>query len=173
MIQKTNAPQGGHSKPARKMTAATRNDSEVSDEDDISDSESSVEMTCATHVATATNANDYSLQNDFVYDTASNCHVCNDRSRFVEYEHHDGIVFVGNTENKIIGLGMINMEVTKKDGSKRKWKLTNVLHVPGFHTNVISSKKIRKNGLYLNEHQKAICDQNGKVMAVLKDTDGM
>jgi hypothetical protein len=83
-------------------------------------------------------ANNYYKQR-FCYDTATNRHVFNNRSRFIEYT----LTKVGNvhssTRSTIAkGISTVCFNVVKLDGTTYKLYFINVLYYLSFATNVIS-----------------------------------
>jgi hypothetical protein len=83
-------------------------------------------------------ANNYYKQR-FCYDTATNRHVFNNRSRFTEYTPTKVGSVHGSTGSTIAkGVGIACFNVVKSDGTTHELYLLNVLYCLSFATNVIS-----------------------------------
>ncbi|OJD12746.1 hypothetical protein AJ78_06704 [Emergomyces pasteurianus Ep9510] len=103
----------------------------------------------------ATSRYQYPLRNSFVYDTGANKHVCNDRSRFENFEPCEGsYLYAGDSKIAIQG--------TEQRGVKRML-LLNVAYIPGFHTNIAASPFFKRKGLGIDELNHTIIDQDGVV----------
>ena len=90
------------------------------------------------------------LQNSFLLDSASNVHVCNDRSRYHIFYNADETagVYAGGRFMRTLGTGEIWIDCTGTNGNNVKSLLTDVHYIPDFHTNLISYDRLEMNGIY-------------------------
>jgi IS30 family transposase len=93
----------------------------------------------------------YPLQNSFILDSASNTHVCNDRSRLLDFtsaEECDELL-VGDTATKIEGYGTVVLYAQPVTGDRpAELTLKDVAYAPGFHTNLVSFKRAKRGGIF-------------------------
>jgi hypothetical protein len=91
-----------------------------------------------------------SLVNSFILDTGADGHVCNNRSRFVDFKEatEEQFIAAGTECLPIEGWGTIRIN-TKCQGlrtGQRQVTITNVAYIPAFHTNVISYHILQAQG---------------------------
>lgn len=87
----------------------------------------------------------YELQNCFILDSGASVHICNDRSRFLEYhEEVDRTLRAGDTIMRIEGRG--NVRITPSGKKRISILLKDVAFVPGFHTNLLSARRMKRAG---------------------------
>jgi hypothetical protein len=76
---------------------------------------------------------------DWVGDSVTTSHVCNQHDAFVSYAPTKGtsVLSVGNIEISVLGRGTVELE-TVCDGSRYVLQLKNVLHIPNNQNSLIS-----------------------------------
>jgi hypothetical protein len=92
------------------------------------------------------------LLNSYILDSGATEHVCNDRSRFIEFTPaaEDDILVAGNNPVKIEGYGTIKitLECEGTPDGKRPWLLYNVKYIPTFTTNTVSYNRFFDKQIY-------------------------
>src|SRR5438876_6516127 len=87
------------------------------------------------------------LANSFNLDYGSPIHICNDFNRFDQntFQKPDRVdpVLTGDSCSYVEGYGEVQVNVNTPAG-KQLFQLRNIAYIPGFHTNVISHKKLRQ-----------------------------
>lgn len=75
-------------------------------------------------------------------------HVCNDRSRFIDFQPSQSRCKTGDGFTDTIGTGtvVISMEKPNRKGTISV-KLGDVMYAPGFHTNIVSERRLSDRGL--------------------------
>ncbi len=96
-------------------------------------------------------ASSYPLVNSFILDCGSPIHICNNLDRFdpTTFQKLDlaDPVLTGDSCSYVEGYGDVNVNVnTLVD--KQLFLLKNVAYIPGFHTNVVSHRKLRQAGYH-------------------------
>ncbi|KAM4067558.1 integrase core domain-containing protein [Hirsutella rhossiliensis] len=90
----------------------------------------------------------YPLRDSFILDSGSDTHICNDRSRFLDYsslaEPED--LFAGDSQLQILGNGTVRMKL--EEGGL--FQLNEVAYVPNFHTNIASLDRFLAKGYNWN-----------------------
>lgn len=83
-------------------------------------------------------------------DSGATNHICADRTMFQTYRTTStgDQVWTGAGPIDVAGVGNISLTLLCKDGSKTDVVLNEVLHVPGFITNLLSVKKLRNKHVY-------------------------
>ena len=77
----------------------------------------------------------------WIIDSGATCHMCNDKSQFVDFVRLEGPqdVTLGDGHHlKAIGRGTVTLEVELSQGKIKKCKLNDVLYVPNLTYNLIS-----------------------------------
>ena len=107
------------------------------------------------------------LDNSCHHDSGANWHVFHDRSAFEEYQPISPVTVKGfghNLSTVAIRKGNVHLE-GNYNGNKSSILLTNVLHIPAAHTNLISGVQLGKagvtstlgrNSIFLSMHNKII-----------------
>lgn len=112
-------------------------------------SDTKVTMTVA--MATGLNKG-YELANSFIFDSGSDTHVCNNRSRFSNYRPapFGDEVRIGDTFTEIEGYGTVTIYPKGYGGEYCEFTLKDVAHIPGFHTNILSAERAEVAGIWWN-----------------------
>ena len=111
-----------------------------------------------------------STDTNWIVDSGATCHVCNDRSSFVELNFlqtpFDITLGAGHTL-KAIECGIVTL-ILKSDFSKRKCKLYDILYVPELTYNLLSVSKAVEKGVSFtfNDHRCVIKDVNQRLITV-------
>ena len=89
---------------------------------------------------TSSPTSDYKLRNSFILDSGATTHVCNDRSRFQNFQLsvHERL-YAGNAIVLIKGFGSVEITLQGPKGPCKAW-LTKVALVSSFHTSGASLK---------------------------------
>jgi hypothetical protein len=94
-------------------------------------------------------ASSYPLANSFILDCGSPVHICNDINRLDQstYQKLDRVdpVLTGDSCSYVEGYGNVQVNINTPIG-QHLFLLRNVAFIPGFHTNVISHRKLRQAG---------------------------
>jgi hypothetical protein len=109
----------------------------------------------------------------WVYDTASDTHICNDLSYFTSYKPSSSIVYVGDTQSKILGFGTAEFTPSNTYGTGTIFELKNCAYVPNFHINVISSSKAKDAGLFMNHRALCLETLDRKPVCEIKEGHGI
>ncbi|CEL02103.1 hypothetical protein ASPCAL03275 [Aspergillus calidoustus] len=101
----------------------------------------------------------YELQNCFILDSGASVHVCNDRSRFQDFMEEDQRTLrAGDTIMRIEGRGNVRITPNSKKGISIL--LRDVAFVPGFHTNILSARRMKRAGYRWDfENDRILKDQ--------------
>ena len=95
---------------------------------------------------TSFSASSYSLANSFILECGSPVHICNDINRFDQstFKKLDRVdpVLTGDSCSYVEGYGNVQININTPTG-QHLFLLRNVAFIPGFHTNVISHRKLR------------------------------
>jgi len=99
-------------------------------------------------------ASSYPLINSFILDCGSPVHICNDLDRFDQatFQKLDRVdpVLTGDSCSYVEGYGSVDVNVNTPAG-KQLFQLRNVAYIPGFHTNVMSHRKLRQAGYHWDD----------------------
>ena len=111
-----------------------------------------------------------STDTDWIVDSGATCHVCNDRSSFVELSFLQtplDITLGDGHALKAIGRGIVTL-MLESDFSKRKCKLSDVLYVPELTYNLLSVSKAVEKGVSFtfSDHRCVIKDVNQRLITV-------
>jgi hypothetical protein len=109
----------------------------------------------------------------WAFDTASDTHICNDLSKFDEFEPYESTVHIGDTTTKIKGFGRVYMSPTNSGKSKTTFKLNNTAYIPKFYINLISASKAKAAGIYYNARRNCLEQINSQPACYLKDQYGI
>jgi hypothetical protein len=94
----------------------------------------------------------YPLHDSDLLDTGTTLHICNDADKFVELHQaqpSDGI-FVGTTWIPITQRGTRVTYFNMGNDQPTKFTLEDVAYIPGYHTNLVSYRRLQKKGYWLN-----------------------
>jgi hypothetical protein len=86
----------------------------------------------------------------WAFDTASDTHICNDLSKFDEFEPYESTVHIGDIIIEIKGFGKVNILLINSGKLKIIFKLNNITYIPEFYINLISASKAKAAGIYYN-----------------------
>jgi hypothetical protein len=105
----------------------------------------------------------------WAFDTASDIHICNDLSKFDEFEPYESTVYISDIITEIKGFGKVNILLINSGKSKIIFKLNNIAYIPEFHINLISVSKVKIAGIYYNTRTNCLEQLNGQLACYLKD----
>lgn len=115
-----------------------------------------------------------SLFNSWILDGAGGRHICNDsmKDRLTNVRHNQKGFLTGETvtTSRMIGSWYINVNTPF---GQRRVPISDVSFIPGFHCNILSSKLLRKKGIYLNERRMEQPHNDGRCLMKVNDVDGM
>ena len=87
----------------------------------------------------------YELQNCFILDSGASVHICNDWRCFLDFKQDDqGSLRAGKLIMRIEGRGSVR--ITPDSKKQISILLKDVAFVPGFHTNILSARRMKKAG---------------------------
>jgi hypothetical protein len=93
------------------------------------------------------------FSNSWMLDSGSDCHIANKGAYFTQYEafakKDQNLVSGLNTTAYDVGRGTVRLAIND-EGVEFYITLTNVLHVPNNHTNIVSGSRLMDSYLYLN-----------------------
>jgi hypothetical protein len=93
---------------------------------------------------------DYKLRNSFIFDSGATIYVCNDHSRFQDFESSvNKRLYAGDTIVSIEGFGSVEITLQGPNGP-RKVLLTKVALVSSFHMSVASLKCFIQKNVHWN-----------------------
>lgn len=105
----------------------------------------------------------HQLQDSWIVDSGSDVHVCNNRSRYIDFRpEEDAIIQFGNTSEKIAGYGTVEVYGRTPQNKPFIARLKNVAYVPGFLTNIISTDLSANRGIYFNQRRMVLEDTDEK-----------
>jgi hypothetical protein len=113
-------------------------------------------FTAKTAVSVNLPKGDYHMANSWILDSASTCHICNDRDRFINFTEEQGRLRTGDASTGYAGYGDVRVNLTGPDGVVFGVRLMNVRYSPGFQTNLMSLAMIQENGFDWNIQLGAI-----------------
>ena len=98
---------------------------------------------------TSFSTSSYLLANSFILDCGSPIHIYNNLHRFDQttFQKPDRVdpILTGDSCSYVEGYGEVQVNVNTPAG-EQLFQLKNVAYIPGFHTNVISHRKLRQAG---------------------------
>ena len=111
------------------------------------------------------------LYDSWIVDSGATCHMCNDRSLFIELRKLDNPleVTLGDGYNlDAIGRGVVVPETKLPSGRTKRCKLQDVLYVPKLSYNLLSVSRMSdaKTSTRFGEANCEILDENKKLIAV-------
>ena len=112
---------------------------------------------CVGTVSSATSSfstSSYPLASSFILDCGSPIHICNnldrfDQSTFLKLDRIDPVL-TGDSCSYVEGCGDVQVNVNTPAG-RQLFKLKGVAYIPGFHTNVMSHRKLRQAGYHWDD----------------------
>ena len=108
----------------------------------------------------------------WAFDTASDTHICNDRSLFTSYQSKSSEVYVGDTLTKIQGYGTVLLYPTES-ADKKPFELKNCAFAPGFHLNLLSASLAEKAGIYYHGRRHCLENEIGEPICFTKHKSGL
>ena len=115
-------------------------------------------------------ANSYPLRNSTILDTGSTIDVCNEISRFLNFKAatYGDFLYAGDVKVPILGYGDVDVQAKSPTG-RVILRLHNVAYCPNFACNVVSFRKLQKQGLWWDTRQEYNCirQQDGSILANL------
>jgi hypothetical protein len=109
-----------------------------------------------------------SLKNYFILDSGASTHVCNNISRFENYDPSaTGALYTGNITIRIQGTGSVKIK-PNCGGERTIITLTNVAYVPGLHINIVAARKLKQAGYSWDFNNDAI-KKGDKIIFDLED----
>lgn len=110
----------------------------------------------------------------WIVDSAGGRHICNasmkERLSNVRRSPSGFLTGVATTSSNIDASAYLFGNTSK---GKRKVNIDEVAFVLRFHSNIISTKQLRRKHIYLNERRLALEDRHGKVLVKLQEFNGM
>lgn len=108
-------------------------------------------MSFAIHHVPASRTCYYAVENNHLYNRASNFIIFNDKDRFVSLQPYEGMVMIGDTTTSIVGMGTAMSTVAKLDGTVKQWKLRDTLFSLNFPNNIVPARRSPKKSVFLHE----------------------
>jgi len=109
--------------------------------------------------------NDFQKMKDQFYaDSAANRHFCNNVERFETFDPDfvkEPVAF-GDTSGTALAKGTVKIAIDKPDGRIGTLILRDVLYVPNFLTNLISTAKLEDRGIYWDSESKCLWKRNSE-----------
>ncbi|KAJ5561490.1 hypothetical protein N7461_000251 [Penicillium sp. DV-2018c] len=97
------------------------------------------------------------LRDRWILDNGASMHICNDRSKFINFEAANHDVRTGDNTTRIEGHGKVRLRESYR-GEEREITLENASYSPGFHTNLVSYGALKKQGVKWDEEGGCIRD---------------
>jgi hypothetical protein len=105
----------------------------------------------------------YSLVNSYILDCGSSLYICNDLDRFDPFTYQKleraDSVLTDDSCSYVEGYGEVQINVNTPT-DRQLFQLKNVTHIPGFHTNVVSHKKLRQAGYHWDDVNLRVKQEN-------------
>jgi hypothetical protein len=117
---------------------------------------------------------DATYKQSFCHNTAANCHVFNDCSKFTSLVHTNNNNIhssTGSTTAK--SKGTVHIQVVKSDGETEHLQLNNALYCPDFATNVISQVPFKRKGSWYHSGKDKLYTATDSELAYLPEIDGI
>jgi len=112
--------------------------------------------------AAATHLPDHPLRDAVIWDSGSNCHITNDKSRYSPGPYHEyrtpGTVHYKGDLLNSYGSGTVEVKADYP-GGKGIFILREVVYVPDFFTSVISHHRLKKAGYLWDDEGNRIYEQ--------------
>lgn len=122
---------------------------------DISSSNGAQPTAGAMQLAASNIRDSDSLRNAAIFDSGSNVHVFNSRKVFTDFnEDIDNVIYAGGRSIIPSGRGTATINVKCPGYAQgRDIKLHNAYLVPAMHTNIVSNREFRKNGILWDQER--------------------
>ncbi|KAJ6088976.1 hypothetical protein N7499_003084 [Penicillium canescens] len=116
---------------------------------------------------------DDQYRDQWVMDSGASVHVCNDRTKFIDYKENKTYLRTGNGQTPALGVGTAIMTgIDPVTGVARNISLSNCLYSPSFHCNLVSLARVEEKGGWWNTKKGWVIDNKGvPVMVVYRDPD--
>ena len=150
-----------------------RNKSKASELQGDNAQQGSTSSTQPTSLATALtihSENNY-LQNCWILDSAASTHVCNSRERFVfeRQADEDDLLYSGLQAHPIEAYGHVVITIQTPTGPQ-PIKVENVALVPGYLTNLVSARVIKKKGVFFDTKDERLYTGDGITFCYAPET---
>lgn len=113
------------------------------------------------------------FEKSFVFSPIPHVHICNDKSRFLIWEHVEDNLVDGNPRTEIHAKGTAYFKMLTPRGRIIQQKIHNTQYVPAFPMNVISESRLRRRGQFVDEKSLQLVDADGECVAHLEREHGM
>lgn len=116
---------------------------------------------------------DDQYRDQWVLDSGASVHVCNDRTKFIDYEEKKSYLRTGNGRTPALGVGtaiMTGMDPITRVA--RNISLSNCQYSPTFHCNLVSLARVEDKGAWWNTKKGWVIDNKGvPVFVTYRDQD--
>ncbi|KAJ5642838.1 hypothetical protein N7490_006838 [Penicillium lividum] len=111
-------------------------------------------------------------RDQWVMDSGSSTHVCNDRSRFLDFKTCKYDLSTGEGSTPAYGIGTVRITgLNPANGEPHDATLADCLYSPNFHANLVSLAKIEGRGAWWDTRKCAVFDASGRpILATYLDT---
>lgn len=100
------------------------------------------------------------LKHSFILDNGGFVHICNDRSRFIKFSSERSRCKTGDSYTDTQGVGKVRITMKRPQGGTISITLGEVLYAPGFHTNIVSERRLSDKGLVFDRFSDQLCYRN-------------
>ncbi len=99
------------------------------------------------------------LENVWHIDSGANNHITGDQANFSDHHLSSSkqIIWTGGGSVKVKGYGSVLIDWIRQNGERVPVVLTNVLHVPGINTHLISLRRLDLKGIYCRLDDQTLC----------------
>ncbi|KAJ6022979.1 hypothetical protein N7460_012269 [Penicillium canescens] len=105
---------------------------------------------------------DDQYRDQWVMDSGASVHVCNDRTKFIDYKENKTYLRTGNGQTPALGVGTAIMTgIDPVTGVARNISLSNCLYSPSFHCNLVSLARVEEKGGWWNTKKGWVIDNKG------------
>jgi len=112
-------------------------------------------LRAANGIAGAFSAPTYPLRDSVMIDYGSNRHICNDLARMSDLTDPpaDFVLYAGDvvTAPQKIGTMLVRFTAEYNGRTVTEFRAEKALYIPGFHTNCLSGKLLRKKGIWVDQ----------------------
>lgn len=138
-------------------------------------SDERISMFVKDELSASTDHHLHPLKNSWILDSGTNCHISNDRKRFLSFKPQQGAVKTGDSFTNFQGIGTV--EITARSPRTDKpmiIELKDVRYSPNFHANLVSHSKIEENGFWWDPSRHAIVHRaSNKPVAKVESHQGL
>jgi hypothetical protein len=111
-------------------------------------------------------------RDQWILDSGASVHVCNDRTKFIEYRDCVSSLQTGESQTPTLGIGTAVMDgINPTTGDIFKVSLMECHYAPSFHCNLVSLGRLEKKGSWWDMRKECIVHQKAPILKVYRERD--